>query len=146
MALGHAEVVRLREQQAARISSHRARASSIVAAAGIAATIAGTVSINPGYFVPIPAFICAVIYAVKSMLVVPVETTDPEFIVSRAAHASERDARIEILGQLNREYWDHENELDKMAKHVHDSLRWFIAGTSLIGLVALVNVGLVLDS
>ena len=135
LVLAHEEILRLRDRQASRVTSIRARCAGILGASGIAASLVSALA-NPGYAVAIVGFVFATIYAVKSMTVEKTRVTHPTGVLRSVSGMNEFDARVTIIKQLRTEYDRAEENLHTIAKHTRTALGWFIAGTVMLLFIA----------
>jgi hypothetical protein len=135
LVLAHAEILRLRERQVARITSIRGRSTGVLGASGIAASLVSALA-NSGYTLAIISFVFATIYAVKSMTVKGTRVMHPVGVLSSVISMDEYDARVVLIKQLRDEYDRAEENLREIVRHTRTAMGWFLAGTVMLLLVS----------
>ncbi|MGZ0068650.1 hypothetical protein [Microbacterium arborescens] len=139
-ALTHAEMIRRREDQHLRVASVRSRATGILGASGLAATLVSAVGDNGGYVVAVICYVFATVYSVKSMWMTTLHGRSPEGLIDDLKSMSEDHARIRIVMDIVNQIVQNEERLRAIGKDTAVAMGWFLAGTVLTALVAGITV------
>jgi len=140
IAVTHDEIVRRRADQTARVASVRARAAGVLGASGLAATLASAISTNSGFVLAVVCYFFATVYAIKSMTMKTFNTSGPRGLINELIHAeNERHARVLVVGHIVEEMERNEDVLKDVGQSTRTAMGWFVAGTALLLLAAVVT-------
>lgn len=140
-SIAHAEVVRRREDQLARTASVRARSAGVLGASGVAATLAAAVADNGGYVGAVLCFLFATVYAVKSMRIAARKGRSTMGLLNELVDAkSTQEAYAYVVQDLVTVIETGESLLHDVGGATKVAMAWFVAGTALTSLTALVSM------
>lgn len=136
LSIARDEILRLRQVQASRIASVRARGNAVLGASGVAASLVTVLSDNPWYAFAIAFFAFATVSCVLAMTIRPTEVMHPKGVLASLIDQDDWHATYAIIKQVRSEYDRAEEGLRLVVHHTRFATAWFCCGTIMLLMVS----------